>query len=47
MVILGIILILLGWLTGISILYVIGVILAVVGLALWFVPMGGHTHRYY
>jgi hypothetical protein len=47
MVILGIILILLGWLTGISILYVIGVILAVVGLALWFIPMGGRTHRYY
>ena len=34
MIILGVILIVLGWLLGISILYTIGAILAVVGLIL-------------
>lgn len=47
MVILGIILILVGWLTGISILYVLGFVLVIIGLVLWFVPIGGTTRRYY
>jgi hypothetical protein len=47
MVILGIILVLLGWLLGISILYILGIILVIIGLLLWFVPMGGRTRRYY
>jgi len=46
-IVLGIILALLGWLAGISILTTIGVVLALVGLVLWFVPIGGHTRRYY
>ena len=47
MVVLGIILALIGWLASISILLWIGVILIIVGLILWFVPVGGGTHRYY
>jgi hypothetical protein len=47
MVVLGIVLALIGWLTSISILVTIGVILVVVGLVLWFIPFGGRTHRYY
>ena len=47
MVVLGLILLLIGWLTGINILWVIGIILLIVGLILWFVPVGGRTRRYY
>ena len=47
MIVLGIILALLGWIASISILVTIGVILVVVGLVLWFVPIGGRTRRYY
>lgn len=47
MIALGIILTLLGWLLGISVFYVLGVILLVVGLVLWFVPIGGTTRRWY
>ena len=47
MIVLGIILALLGWIASISILVTIGVILVVVGLLLWFVPIGGRTRRYY
>lgn len=47
MIALGIVAIVLGWLLGISILLTIGVILVLVGLALWFIPFGGRTHRYY
>ena len=47
MIVLGLVAILLGWLLGISILLTIGVILVVVGLVLWFVPIGGRTRRYY
>jgi len=47
MVVLGIILILIGWLASISILLTIGVILVIVGLILWLIPIGGRTHRYY
>jgi hypothetical protein len=47
MVILGIILILIGWLASISILLWIGVALVIVGLILNFVPIGGTQRRYY
>lgn len=47
MVILGIILILIGWLASISILLWIGVALVIVGLILNFVPIGGVQRRYY
>jgi hypothetical protein len=47
MVVLGIILLLLGLLAGISILTTLGVILVVVGLVLNFVPIGGTRRRYY
>jgi len=47
MVILGLILALVGWIAGISILLWIGVILIIVGLVLNFVPIGGSTRRWY
>jgi len=47
MVILGVILILIGWLASISILLWIGVALVIVGLILNFVPIGGTQRRYY
>jgi hypothetical protein len=47
MVVLGIILLLLGLLTGTSILTTLGVILVVVGLVLNLVPIGGTRRRYY
>jgi hypothetical protein len=47
MIVLGIILALIGWLTGLAILVTIGVILIIVGVVLWLVPIGGRTRRYY
>lgn len=47
MVILGLVLLLIGWLASIHILLVIGIVLVVVGLVLWLVPIGGRTRRYY
>lgn len=47
MIVLGIILALIGWLTGLAILVTIGVILIIVGAILWLVPIGGRTRRYY
>ncbi|MET7331069.1 DUF6131 family protein [Nonomuraea sp. NPDC005650] len=49
MIIVGIILLLLGWLLGISLLYTIGIILLVIGLiflVLGYVgrPVGGRKH---
>ena len=49
MVILGLILLLLGYLLGISLLYTLGVILLVIGLVLLLVgyaghPVGGRSH---
>ena len=46
MIVLGLILLLVGWLTGLSILYTIGVILLVVGIVLFALgaagrPVGG------
>lgn len=51
MIILGVILLLIGWLTGISILYTIGGILLVVGLVLMLLggvgrPVGGRRWYY-
>jgi hypothetical protein len=45
MVILGLILLIIGLIAGISILTTIGAILLVVGLILNFVPMGGSRRR--
>lgn len=47
MIVLGIILALLGWLTSISLLLYLGVVLIVVGLVLNFVPLGGTRRRWY
>jgi len=47
MIVLGIIALLLGWILGSSLITTIGVILVVVGLVLWFVPISGHTRRWY
>ena len=47
MAILGLILLILGLVLGIYWLTIIGAILLIVGLVLWFVPVGGHTRRYY
>ena len=47
MVVLGVILLLLGLITGPSILTTLGIILIVVGLLLNFVPIGGTRRRYY
>jgi hypothetical protein len=49
MIILGLILIVIGWLANISILVTIGAILAVVGVILWVLGaagrgVGGRTH---
>lgn len=51
MIVLGIVLLLLGWLTGISILYTLGVILLVVGIVLFALgasgrAIGGRSHWY-
>ncbi|MER5599777.1 DUF6131 family protein [Streptomyces sp. NPDC002265] len=43
MLILGIILLVVGFLTGISILWTIGVILLVVGVILWILGAAGHA----
>ena len=47
MVVLGVLLLLLGLITGPSILTTLGIILLVVGLLLNFVPIGGTRRRYY
>ncbi|MFJ5550318.1 DUF6131 family protein [Streptomyces sp. NPDC093225] len=49
MIILGVILLIVGFVTGISFLWTIGVILAVIGLVLWLLgavghAVGGRTH---
>ncbi|MEL5960316.1 DUF6131 family protein [Streptomyces sp. NPDC047917] len=43
MIILGVILLVVGFVTGISILWTIGIILAVVGLILWILGGMGHA----
>ncbi|GHD87344.1 DUF6131 family protein [Streptomyces naganishii] len=50
MIVLGVILLIVGFVTGISILWTIGIILAVVGAALWILGSLGHAvagHRHY
>lgn len=47
MVVLGVILLIIGLLAGISILTTLGVILVVVGLVLNLVPIGGRRRLYY
>ena len=46
-VVLGLILLIIGLVAGMSILVTIGLILLVVGLVLNFVPIGGTRRRYY
>lgn len=51
MLVLGLILLLIGYLTGISILYTLGGILAVVGAVFWLLggigrPVGGRKYWY-
>ncbi|WP_329376535.1 DUF6131 family protein [Streptomyces sp. NBC_01351] len=43
MLVLGIILLLIGWLTGIGILWTIGIVLIVVGAVLWILGSLGHA----
>ncbi|WP_328930528.1 DUF6131 family protein [Streptomyces sp. NBC_00190] len=43
MIVLGVILLIIGFLTGISILWTIGVILLVVGVVLWILGAVGHS----
>jgi len=43
MIVLGVILLLLGYFLGISILYTVGAILLVVGLILWIAGSMGHA----
>ncbi|MFE6834948.1 DUF6131 family protein [Streptomyces sp. NPDC057705] len=51
MIILGIILLIVGWLLGISILWTLGIILLVIGAVLWILgavghEVGGRRHYY-
>lgn len=43
MLVLGIILLVVGFVTGLSILWTIGVILVVIGLILWILGAAGHA----
>ncbi|MFB8036217.1 DUF6131 family protein [Streptomyces sp. NPDC056004] len=43
MIILGIILLVVGFVTGIAILWTIGIVLAVIGVALWILGSLGHA----
>ncbi|MET9640116.1 MULTISPECIES: DUF6131 family protein [Streptomyces] len=43
MIVLGVILLIIGFITGISILWTIGVILVVIGLVLWLLGAVGHA----
>ncbi|MFE5538294.1 DUF6131 family protein [Streptomyces sp. NPDC056485] len=43
MIVLGVILLIIGFVTGISILWTIGLILAVIGLILWVLGSVGHA----
>ncbi|MEU3349069.1 DUF6131 family protein [Streptomyces sp. NPDC006700] len=43
MLVLGVILLVVGFVTGISILWTIGIILAVIGLVLWVLGAMGHA----
>lgn len=43
MIVLGIILLLLGWLLSISILWTLGIVLVVIGVVLWILGSVGHA----
>ncbi|MFJ6793518.1 DUF6131 family protein [Streptomyces sp. NPDC091268] len=43
MIALGIVLLIIGWLLGISILWTIGIILLVIGAVLWLLGSVGHA----
>ncbi|MCX4405006.1 DUF6131 family protein [Streptomyces sp. NPDC059837] len=43
MLVLGIILLVVGFVTGISILWTIGLILVIIGLVLWILGTAGHA----
>ncbi|WP_329198919.1 DUF6131 family protein [Streptomyces sp. NBC_01435] len=43
MIIIGVILLVIGFVTGISILWTIGIVLAVIGLILWILGGMGHA----
>ncbi|MEU3570111.1 DUF6131 family protein [Kitasatospora sp. NPDC036755] len=43
MILLGVILLVIGFVTGISILWTIGIVLLVIGLVLWAAGMLGHA----
>ncbi|MGW2827195.1 DUF6131 family protein [Streptomyces sp. NPDC001443] len=43
MIILGVILLVIGFLTGIAILWTIGIILVVIGVILWILGAVGHS----
>ncbi|WP_185921983.1 DUF6131 family protein [Streptomyces sp. WAC06614] len=43
MIVLGVILLIVGFLTGISIIWTIGIILVVLGLILWVLGAAGHA----
>ncbi|MET9695179.1 DUF6131 family protein [Streptomyces sp. NPDC006514] len=43
MLILGVILLVIGFLTGISILWTIGIILLIIGVILWIMGAAGHA----
>ncbi|MEJ8645483.1 DUF6131 family protein [Streptomyces sp. MS1.HAVA.3] len=51
MIVLGIILLIVGWLLGISILWTLGIVLVVIGVVLWILGAVGHQvggrRRYY
>lgn len=47
MIILGVVLICLGFILGVPPLYYIGILLFLLGLVAWLVPIGGRTRRWY
>lgn len=47
MLILGILLLVLGFVLGIQILWILGIVLAVLGAVLMVVPIGGTRRRWY
>ncbi|MET9149413.1 MULTISPECIES: DUF6131 family protein [unclassified Streptomyces] len=50
MILVGVILLIVGFVTGISILWTIGIVLAVIGAVLWILGAMGHAvagHRHY
>ena len=47
MILLGVVLLILGLVFGISVLFWVGLALAIIGLVVNFVPIGGTTRRWY